>query len=59
MSDENKYNGYDTSIVYNYTDYPDKQAGRCDNCGHSNFKSTAKDYKFIRECRNCGMKKSI
>lgn len=50
---------YDTTIVYDYKEYPDKISGRCDNCGHSHFKSTVKDFVFIRECRNCGMKKII
>jgi len=50
---------YNTSIVYDYKEYPDKISGRCDNCGHSHFKSTVKDFIFVRECRNCGMKKSI
>lgn len=50
---------YDTSIVYDYREHPDKQSGVCDNCGHRHFKSSVKDSVFIRECRNCGMKKSI
>ncbi|MCM3570602.1 hypothetical protein [Neobacillus mesonae] len=61
MSEENKSDSkqYDTSIIYDYKEYPDIRSGRCDNCGHSHFKSRVKDYEFIRECRNCGMKKSI
>ncbi|MCE4052012.1 hypothetical protein [Bacillus sp. Au-Bac7] len=58
MSEEN-YNGYDTTIVYNYQDYPDVNSGRCDNCENAQFKSSVKNYVFIRECRKCGMKKSI
>lgn len=58
MSDE-KYNGYDTTIIYNYQDYPDVKSGRCDNCDNAQFKSSVKNYVFIRECRRCGMKKSI
>jgi hypothetical protein len=58
MSEE-KYNGYDTIIVYNYQDYPDVNSGRCDNCDNAQFKSSVKNYVFIRECRKCGMKKSI
>jgi hypothetical protein len=54
-----EYNGYDTTIVYNYKDQPDIISGRCDNCGNALFKSTVKNFVFIRECRNCGMKKSI
>ncbi len=49
----------DTSVTYEYQDFPDKQAGRCDNCGNSLFKSSVADGKFLRECRNCGMKKNI
>ncbi len=54
-----KYGIYDTTIIYDYKNYPDIVAGRCDNCGEANFKSTASDYKFFRECRNCGMVKKI
>ncbi|MBT2614138.1 MULTISPECIES: hypothetical protein [unclassified Bacillus (in: firmicutes)] len=56
---EEKYNGYDTSIVYDYKGQPDIKSGRCDNCDKAQFKSSVKDYIYIRECRNCGMKKSI
>ncbi|MDX8363172.1 hypothetical protein ACSVDA_18870 [Cytobacillus sp. Hm23] len=49
----------DLNKVYDYKKYPDKVSGRCDNCNSSIFKSSAKDYVFIRECTNCGMKKSI
>lgn len=58
MTEEN-YKGYDTSIVYDYKDHPDIKSGRCDNCDKTQFKSSVKDYIYIRECRNCGMKKSI
>jgi hypothetical protein len=51
--------GIDTSIVYDYKDYPDEVSGRCDNCGNAEFQSSVKNFIFIRECRNCGMKKSI
>ncbi|MGE7880134.1 hypothetical protein [Peribacillus muralis] len=57
LSEENK--SYDTSIVYVYEDYPDIKSGRCDNCDKAQFKSSVKDFVYIRECRNCGMKKSI
>ncbi|MGN1402299.1 MAG: hypothetical protein ACI4XL_12450 [Bacillus sp. (in: firmicutes)] len=57
--DNQEHKGYDTSIIYSYKDYPDIQSGRCDNCGNAQFKSSIKDYEFIRECRQCGMKKSI
>lgn len=50
---------YDTSIIYDYAEYPDLVSGRCDNCGHAHFKSSVKDYVYLRVCRKCGMKKSI
>lgn len=56
---ETETKGIDTSIVYDYKQFPDETEGRCDNCGKAHFKSIVKDYKFIRECRNCGMTKSI
>ncbi|HWJ78040.1 MAG TPA: hypothetical protein VNR61_08175 [Niallia sp.] len=59
MSEEQNYKGYDTSIVYNYKEYPDIVAGRCDNCGNAHFNSSVKNFVFLRECRQCGMKKSI
>ncbi|WP_242321748.1 hypothetical protein [Bacillus cereus group sp. BfR-BA-01354] len=34
-------------------------SGRCDNCGNTAFKSSVKDFIFLRECRQCGMKKII
>ncbi|MGO4897494.1 hypothetical protein ACG2QI_00535 [Bacillus sp. GM2] len=51
--------GYDTTIVYDYKEYPDAHHGRCDNCDYTLFKSSVKDGIFLRECRRCGMKKSI
>ncbi len=51
--------GYDTTIIYNFKEYPDIRSGRCDNCGNANFKSSTSNHKFIRECQHCGMKKSI
>ncbi|AEH52933.1 MULTISPECIES: hypothetical protein [Heyndrickxia] len=61
MSEEKDYEtkGYDTSIVYDYKEMPDVHPGRCDNCGYSHFKSSVKHGVFLRECRRCGMKKSI
>ena len=53
------YNGYDTTIVYDYKEYPDVNSGRCDNCSNAQFKSSVKNFIYIRECRKCGMKKSI
>ncbi|MCP6730031.1 hypothetical protein WKH37_05670 [Bacillus subtilis] len=52
-------NGYDTSIVYDYKEYPDVKYGRCDNCDYTLFKSSVKSGIFLRECRRCGIKKSI
>lgn len=56
---ETKTNGYDTSIIYDFKEYPDKVSGRCDNCGSTSFKSSVSHGVFLRECKNCGMKKSI
>ncbi|MGN4289692.1 hypothetical protein [Bacillus cereus group sp. MYBK87-2] len=50
---------YDLSKIYTYTEHPVKISGRCDNCGNTAFKSSVKDFIFLRECRQCGMKKSI
>ncbi|WP_255285843.1 hypothetical protein [Priestia megaterium] len=36
-----------------------KVSGRYDNCNSSYFKSSVKGGVFLRECRECGMKKSI
>ncbi|WP_423251453.1 hypothetical protein [Priestia megaterium] len=45
--------------VYEYAEFPDKVSGRCDNCNSAYFKSSVKGGVFLRECRQCGMKKSI
>ncbi len=50
---------YDLSKIYTYEEHPDKISGRCDNCGNSAFKSSIKNFIFLRECRHCGMKKII
>ncbi|PGC22745.1 hypothetical protein COM23_20820 [Bacillus wiedmannii] len=50
---------YDVSKIYTYTEHPDKISGRCDNCRNTAFKSSVKDFIYLRECRKCGMKKSI
>lgn len=50
---------YDLDKVYDYKDLPDKISGRCNNCNHALFKSSVKNFVFLRECANCGMKKSI
>ncbi|MCP3763886.1 hypothetical protein NLX67_16055 [Domibacillus sp. A3M-37] len=49
----------DLSVVYNILEYPDIKSGRCDNCDTAKFKSSIKDRIFLRECRNCGMKKIV
>lgn len=59
MTENNEYKGYDINIICDYKEYPDVKSGRCDNCGESLFKSSVKNRKFLRECRKCGMKKSI
>ena len=48
--------GYDTSVIYEFNEYPDVHS-RCDNCDYTLFKSSVKGGKFLRECRRCGMKK--
>lgn len=58
MIPEEKIN-IDLEKIYNYHEFPDKVSGRCDNCGKAHFKSSVKDYVFLRECSNCGLKKSI
>ncbi|MBL3198808.1 hypothetical protein ELP17_28440 [Klebsiella pneumoniae] len=50
---------YDLNKIYSYTERPDKISGRCDNCGNTAFKSSVKNFIYLRECRKCGMKKSI
>ncbi|MGA5691487.1 hypothetical protein [Cytobacillus pseudoceanisediminis] len=59
MTDINQNSELDFTKVYSYIEFPDKVSGRCDNCGLAHFKSSVKDYVFIRECSNCGLKKSI
>ncbi|WP_313803302.1 hypothetical protein [Cytobacillus sp.] len=49
----------DFSLVYDFNEYPDKNSGRCDNCDKAHFHSSISGGKLIRECSNCGMKKSI
>lgn len=56
VRDEKSYN---LDIVYDYKEFPDKISGRCDNCNNSLFKSSVKNFIFLRECSQCGMKKSI
>lgn len=59
MTTPNEETPIDLSIVYDFKSFPDKQSGRCDNCGRAHFNSSVGNGKFIRECSNCGMKKSI
>jgi len=54
--EEIKEQEIDLDKVY---EYPDKVSGRCDNCNSAYFKSSVKGGVFLRECRDCGMKKSI
>lgn len=56
---EYDYDNIDLDKIYTYIDLPDKRAGRCDNCGNSHFKSKVGNGEFLRECSNCGLKKSI
>jgi hypothetical protein len=58
MTEQNE-NQYDLTKIYDFKEFPDKSSGRCDNCGNSSFKSSVGQGKYIRECRQCGMKKSI
>ncbi|MED4400320.1 hypothetical protein [Metabacillus fastidiosus] len=50
---------YDLNKVYLYTELPDKSSGRCDNCDKAHFENSVKKGVFLRQCRNCGMKKII
>ncbi|AJO19339.1 hypothetical protein OIO07_07475 [Bacillus paralicheniformis] len=59
METEYDTKGYDLTKVYDYNQYPDVRHGRCDNCDYTLFKSSVKNGQFLRECRRCGMKKSI
>lgn len=56
---EKETNGYNTEIIYDFKEYPDKVSGRCDNCDSTSFKSSVSHGVFLRECKKCGMKKSI
>lgn len=49
----------DINKIYDFKEFPDYVSGRCDNCNNSSFKSSVKNFIFLRECRNCGMKKNI
>lgn len=52
-------NKMDLSTTYDYRQFPDKISGWCDNCNGASFKSSVGGGQFLRECRNCGMKKTI
>nr|WP_231734948.1 hypothetical protein [Bacillus sp. FJAT-29937] len=52
-------NQIDVNIIYDFIEYPDKNSGRCDKCDKAHFRSSIREGKLIRECSNCGMKKSI
>jgi len=49
----------DLEKIYDIREYPDKNSGRCDNCGTAQFKSTISKGEFIRKCAKCGMKKRV
>lgn len=49
----------DVNKIYKYADLPDEKAGRCNVCDGVKFKSRVTKGEFIRECVNCGLKKSI
>lgn len=59
MTEQQSPEPIDLTIEYDFRQYPDKQSGRCDNCNQAIFKSSVNNGKFLRECRNCGMKKLI
>ncbi len=50
---------FDKDKIYDYSEYPDKNAGRCDQCNNSHFENSIKNGKLFRKCRQCGMTKSI
>ena len=59
MEEKQQEETIDLDKVYDYNEYPDKKSGRCDNCDAADFKNSVKSGVFLRECRRCGMKKSI
>lgn len=50
---------YDLNVIYNLSDHPDINGGRCDNCNHGGFSSYIQESMLIRKCKNCGMKKIV
>ncbi|WP_456363483.1 hypothetical protein [Priestia aryabhattai] len=59
MEEKQQEEKYDLNKVYDYSEYPDIRSGRCDNCDSAAFKNSVSNGVFLRECRKCGMKKSI
>ncbi|MGG4383528.1 hypothetical protein ABEX08_15965 [Priestia megaterium] len=57
--EEKQQQEIDLDKVYEYDEFPDKVSGRCDHCNSAYFKSSVKGGVFLRECRECDMKKSI
>jgi len=57
--EEKQQQEIDLDKVYDYDEYPDKVSGRCDNCNSFYFKRSIKGGVFLREYRECGMKKGI
>ena len=49
----------DSEKIDTYKQVPDKNAGRCDKCDCSQFKSRVEDGKFYRTCRDCGYTKIV
>jgi hypothetical protein len=58
-NNEDKYANLDLNKIHEYANLPDKVSGRYDTCKSAYFKSSVKGGVFLRECRQCGMKKSI
>lgn len=48
MEEEYETNGYVTSIVYDYKEYPVVKYVRCDNRDYTLFKSSVKSGVFLR-----------
>ncbi|NGY80445.1 hypothetical protein F6Y02_41520 (plasmid) [Bacillus megaterium] len=58
-NNKEKYANLDLNKIYVYADLPDRVSDRCDNCNSAYFKSSVKGGIFLREYRECSMKKSI
>ncbi|WP_390207335.1 hypothetical protein [Bacillus toyonensis] len=48
MENKDSKQKYDLSKIYTYIEFPDKISGRCDNCGNTSFKSSVKNFIFLR-----------